>query len=63
MTPEEIKSEYMVTGGTPFQDYGHSLGTYSTMQKALKVLDDIENTMYCLQGFYQMPEDDEVDDE
>lgn len=38
------------------------IGEYTNQKKALKVLDDIENTLYCLNGFYQMPEDDEVED-
>lgn len=38
------------------------LGEYSTMKKALKVLDEIEDTLYCLNGFYQMPEDNEVEE-
>jgi hypothetical protein len=37
-----------------------TLGTYSTKEKALKVLNDIEDTLYCLHGFYHMPKDDEV---
>lgn len=63
MTHEEIKNEYMITGGTPYQDYGHLLGAYSTMQKALNVLDDIENTMCFVDDIYQMPRDDEVEDD
>ena len=40
------------------------LGKYSTEEKAMKVLNDIEETM-CYgngSGFYQMPQDDEVEE-
>ena len=48
------------------QKYNYlNLGTYSTKEKALKVLNDIEETM-CYgngSGFYQMPKDNEVEDD
>lgn len=43
-----IRSEYMVIGGSPNQEYGHLLGTYSTLEKALKVLDDIQRAIRLL---------------
>ena len=45
------------------EDRWVTLGTYSTKEKALKVLDEIEETMCCGNEFYQMPKDDEVEDD
>ena len=42
--------------------HGYVLGTYSTKRKALKVLDEIEEAICCGNEFYQMPEDDEVEE-
>ena len=44
------------------EDRWETLGTYSTKEKALKVLDEIEETMCCGNEFYQMPENDEVEE-
>lgn len=39
-----------------------SLGMYSTKEKALKVLDDIEHSLeYPYNTVFQMPQDDEVE--
>jgi aminoglycoside phosphotransferase len=46
-------------------DYDLVLAAYSTKEKALKVLDEIQRLIYDYQigGVFQMPQDDEVDDE
>lgn len=44
------------------EDKWVTLGTYSTKEKALKVLDQIEETMCCGNEFFQMPNDDEVEE-
>lgn len=59
---EEYAKSPMADIDTRVGDRTITLGTYSTKEKALKVLDDIENTLYCLNGFYQMPKDDEVEE-
>lgn len=44
--------------------FGHAtmLGKYSTKEKALKVLDDIEKDLeYPYNSVFQMPQDDEVE--
>ena len=44
------------------EDKWVTLGTYSTKEKALKVLDEIEETMCDGNEFYQMPENNEVEE-
>ncbi len=46
--------------GKSIYSNGYVLGTYSTKEKALKVLDDIENYLARGYDFYKMPQDDEV---
>lgn len=46
-------------------DYDLALAVYSTKEKALKVLDEIQKLIYDYQigGVFQMPQDDEVENE
>jgi hypothetical protein len=46
-------------------DYDLVLAVYSTKEKALKVLDEIQKLIYDYQlwGVFQMPQDDEVEKE
>ena len=57
-------SEYGISKPKAYNIESHCyvLGTYSTKEKALKVLDEIEETMCCGNEFYQMPENDEVEE-
>ena len=45
-------------------DYDLVLAVYSTKEKALKVLDEIQKLIYDYQigGVFQMPQDDEVEE-
>lgn len=52
----EVDSGFKVWGS------GSLIGEYSTEEKALKVLDDIEDCLeYQYKSIFQMPQDDEVE--
>lgn len=45
-----------------YDRYEQELGVYSTKEKALKVLDDIEHSLeYPYNSVFKMPQDDEVE--
>ena len=53
-------NEYVVVSMSEFGDF-YTLGSYSSEEKALNVLDEIQKrTEYIYPKAYQMPQDDEV---
>ena len=59
---EKFHEKYCVTTLSNRSDISVSLGIYSTEEKALKVLDEIQNrTEYIYPKAFQMPQDDEVE--
>lgn len=62
MTLTEMK-ELDIDGANQIWSGALLIGKYSTEEKALKVLDDIEGCLeYQYKSIFQMPQDDEVDE-
>lgn len=54
--------EVCIEGKTKIWAEGYLIGKYSTEEKALKVLDDIENRLKSSYGMvFQMPQDEDVE--
>ena len=60
---EEYAKSPMADIDTRVEDRTITLGTYSTKGKAVKVLDIIQDRLIYDCDFYQMPRDDEVEDD